>query len=79
MDKDNQLSLDALAELVEEVARERRIDVRVLGATPTEGEGAYAEVVVARLDDQSPLSIGIRRDETLAELRRQIAARLSER
>jgi hypothetical protein len=76
--KDSSLSLDDLAKLVEEVARQGRIEARVVGATPTEGDGAYAEVVVARDDDSLPLSIGLRRDEPLAELRRQISAHLAE-
>jgi hypothetical protein len=72
------LTLEQLAQLVEDVARERRLDVRVVGVTRTEGSGTYAEVVVARPRD-SPLSIGLRRDDSIPELRRRIASDLSGR
>jgi hypothetical protein len=75
----NELNLEELAKLVEEVARERRLDVRVVGVTPTEGDGTYAEVVVAGQDDRVPLSIGLRRDAPVGELRDQIASNLSTR
>ena len=75
----NGLNLTELAKLVEDVARERRLEVRVVGVTPTEGDGTYAEVVVAGQNDCVPLSIGLRRDAPVRELRDQIASNLSRR
>jgi len=40
------LNLDELGKLVEEVAREQNLEIRVVGVTPTEGSGSYAEVMV---------------------------------
>lgn len=78
MTREPTLSLDELGKLVEDVARERRVDARVVGVTPTGGDGTYAEVLIARGDDLSPLSIGVRRDDAVSDLRREIAARLSD-
>jgi len=42
-----------------------------------EGNGSYAEVLMTRGDERSALSIGVRRDDGVADLRREIAARLT--
>jgi len=77
MNTDRPLSLDELGRLVEEVAREQRVDAHVVGVIPTEGYGSYAEVLMTRGDEQPALSIGVRRDDGVAHLRREIAARLT--
>ena len=59
------LNLQELGQLVRTVARERRLDAEVLGVTPTEGDGHYAEVLI---DLSSPstaaqrVSLGFQRD-----------------
>jgi hypothetical protein len=70
------LNLDQLSDLVRSVARERRIDAEVVGATPTEGDGRYAEVVVALPARDERVSIGLERDAPVDDLKRTIAINL---
>ena len=77
MNTDRPLSLDELGRLVQEVAGEQCVDARVVGVIPTQGNGNDAEVVMTRGDERSALSFGVRRDDGVAGLRREIAVRLN--
>ena len=73
------LNLQELGQLVRTVARERRLDAEVLGVTPTEGDGHYAEVFIDILNPctaSQRVSLGFQRDAAVQDLRTQIAASL---
>jgi hypothetical protein len=73
------LKLEELGQLVRTVARERRLDAEVLGVTPTEGDGHYAEVLIDLSNTSSAaerVSLGFQRDAAVQDLRRQIASGL---
>jgi len=73
------LNLEELGRLVRTVARERRLDAEVLGVTPTEGDGHYAEVLIDLLNPNSAaqrVSLGLQRDAAVQDLRTQIASGL---
>lgn len=69
------LDLNELKELVNEVARERKLDADVIGVTTTEGDGCYAEAIVdirgAEGGDRR-VSVGLQRDAPTSELRAKI-------
>ena len=70
------LKLEELGQLVRTVARERRLDAEVLGVTPTEGDGHYAEVLIDLSNTSAAaqrVSLGFQRDAAVQDLRRQIA------
>ena len=73
------LNLQELGQLVRTVARERRLDAEVLGVTPTEGDGHYAEVLIDVLSLSTAaqrVSLGFQRDAAVQDLRTQIASGL---
>jgi hypothetical protein len=73
------LNLEKLSELVRTVAHEHRIDAEIIGVTPSEGDGAYSEVILdcSGVDLESQrISIGVARDAEPDDLRRQVAQRL---
>jgi hypothetical protein len=75
------LKLDELGELVRSVVRERQLDANVIAVTRSQGEGAYAEVIVDLLRPtvgEQRISLGLDRDASVDELRQQVATTLAE-
>jgi hypothetical protein len=73
------LSLDAIAEIAEDVARTQELRTEVVGVTPGGHDGSYAEVILTVLDcsaDPCRLLVGVERHASTHEVRRKIAAAL---
>jgi hypothetical protein len=68
------LNLDQLAELVARAVQQRGLDAEVVGVTPAEGDGCYAEVILDVADGAASrrLSVGVQRDAAPDEVCRRI-------
>jgi len=76
------ISIQAIKEMAEAVARAERADLEVTAVTPCESRGAYAEVLVTRRlpgGGRSQMLIGIERDLPIFDLRQTFSARLRAR
>jgi hypothetical protein len=67
------LELDDLTRLVQRVAGEHEVRADIVGVTASEGDGCYAEVLVALPERHERVSIGLQRNADIPDLRRRIA------
>ena len=75
------LSLTEVRRIAADVATQQHLLPEVVAATPTEGESAYAEVLLTLRGCRSEpcrLIIGVSRDASAPECRRAVEARLQQ-